>query len=238
MNRFVIVNDEPINQDMSINEIVKTNTPRGWEPVFENAKNELGMISDILEEKGEYLPLKKNLFRAFSLTPLQKVRVVIFGQDPYHGYDNNGQPQAQGLSFSVSRGVTVPPSLRNIYKEIKRSYPNWEIPNHGCLDHWASQGVLLLNSSLTVMPRNPDSHSKSKLWLPFIRWVLVAIENVNPKCIYVLWGKKAEKMKKFISNKAIILESSHPSPFSARRGFEGCGHFHKINEYLDNPIQW
>lgn len=176
------------------------------------------------------------IFNALNSTPLNKVKVVILGQDPYHGAN-----QAHGLSFSVQAGIVPPPSLINIYKELKRDL-NIDPPNHGCLQSWAEQGVLLLNTSLTVEANKAASHSKQG-WQQFTDKV---IETVNTYCahvVFILWGSHAQTKRSLIDpKKHLILCSAHPSPLSAHRGFFGCGHFSKANYFLENhgikPINW
>ena len=176
------------------------------------------------------------IFNALNSTPLDQVRVVILGQDPYHG-----PGQAHGLCFSVQPGVPVPPSLLNIFKELKRDL-NIDIPGHGCLQSWAEQGVLLLNTSLTVEQGNAGAH-KDKGWQLFTDKV---IEVTNQHCehlVFLLWGAHAQGKAKLIDpSKHLILKSVHPSPLSAYRGFLGNGHFGRTNKFLqqhDLPaIDW
>lgn len=176
------------------------------------------------------------LFNAFEQTPFHAVRVVILGQDPYH------QPnQAMGLSFSVPKGVTVPPSLRNIYKELAQTYPDFKIPNHGDLSSWANQGVLLLNSVLTVEANKAGSHSKWG-WQRFTDAVIQKLSAEKSGIIFLLWGNYAKAKADLIQgDKHHILTAVHPSPL-AGGGFVGCRHFQKVNEILsargDTPIQW
>lgn len=176
------------------------------------------------------------IFNALNSTPLDKVKVVIIGQDPYHGAG-----QAHGLCFSVQPGVPVPPSLLNIFKELKRDL-NIDIANHGCLQSWAEQGVLLLNTSLTVEQGNAGAHA-DKGWRPFTDKV---IEVVNQQCehlVFLLWGAHAQSKAKLIdASKHLILKSVHPSPLSAYKGFLGNGHFSRSNKFLQQhglqPIDW
>tara|TARA_B100001094_G_scaffold105802_1_gene101950 strand:- start:2003 stop:2611 length:609 start_codon:yes stop_codon:yes gene_type:complete len=182
-----------------------------------------------------YPPIDK-IFRAFDLTSFNTVRVVILGQDPYHG-----QNQANGLSFSVELGIPTPPSLRNIYKELKNDL-GIEPPNHGNLEHWAREGVLLLNTCLTVENGIANSH-QGQGWEIFTDAVLSVINAEKLNIIFVLWGRKAQKKKKFIDiSKHLIIESAHPSPLSAHNGFFGSKPFSKINRYLSAndlpPINW
>lgn len=181
-------------------------------------------------------PEKSLIFNAIQSTPFLNVKVVIIGQDPYH---NPGQ--AHGLSFSVPKGVKPPPSLLNIFKELK-SDCGIDIPTHGCLESWAQQGVLLLNAVLTVEENKPQSHANIG-WQYFTDHVIQAL-NQHPKTIvYLLWGSHAQKKAALIDTKKhIILIAPHPSPLSAHRGFLGCNHFSKANEALVSagrkPIDW
>lgn len=176
------------------------------------------------------------IFNALNSTPLDKVKVVIIGQDPYHGAG-----QAHGLCFSVQPGVAVPPSLVNIYKELKRDL-NLEIPRHGNLQHWADQGVLLLNTSLTVEHGLAGSHAK-------VGWQRLTdriIEIASQRCehlVFMLWGAHAQSKARLIdSTRHLVLKSVHPSPLSAHRGFIGNGHFSRANQFLRErgiaPVDW
>lgn len=172
-------------------------------------------------------PHQSNIFAAFDATPLSNLKVVILGQDPYHG-----QGQAHGLSFSVQDGVKVPPSLKNMYKEIKNEYPDFEIPKGGNLTHWAEQGVLMLNSILTVEARKPASHSKI-WWEEFTDSVIKNISNSCEGIIFLLWWNFSRWKKALIdTDKHFILESPHPSPFSAHSWFFWNGHFKQVNKIL------
>ncbi len=176
------------------------------------------------------------IFNALNSTPLDQVKVVILGQDPYHG-----PGQAHGLCFSVQPGVPTPPSLQNIYKELKRDL-NIDIPRHGNLQHWAEQGVLLLNTSLTVEQGNAGSHA-AKGWQPFTDRIIEVVSERRPHLVFLLWGSHAQGKQKLIdATKHLVLKSAHPSPLSAHRGFNGNGHFSRTNKYLQQqglePIDW
>ena len=176
------------------------------------------------------------IFNAFNLTPFDKVKVVILGQDPYHG-----KGQAHGLCFSVQNGVPPPPSLMNIFKELQDDI-GIDIPNHGNLTHWAEQGVFLLNASLTVRTGEPMSHSKIG-WATFTDTVIKKISELKKNVVFILWGKFAQEKRVLIDeSKHLILRSVHPSPLSAYGGFFGCRHFSKTNEYLVSkgidPVDW
>ncbi len=171
-------------------------------------------------------PPGPDIFNAFNLTPFDKVKVVILGQDPYHGPD-----QAHGLCFSVQRGVKTPPSLVNIYKEIHRDL-GIEIPPHGNLTHWAEQGVLLLNAVLTVEAGQAASHQK-RGWEQFTDQAIEHLNREREGLVFLLWGSHAQKKGKLIDrDKHCVLTAPHPSPLSAHRGFLGCGHFSRANQYL------
>ena len=182
-------------------------------------------------------PQPQNIFRAFWLTPFSQVKVVILGQDPYHG-----PHQAHGLSFSVQDGVKVPPSLQNIYKEIEQEFGIKKDFSNGNLEGWAQQGVFLLNAILTVQAHNAASH-KGKGWEQFTDHVIQTISDQREHVVYMLWGNFARSKKTLIdTNKHLVLESPHPSPFSAHNGFFGNNHFKLCNEYLikhsKDPIAW
>jgi uracil-DNA glycosylase len=180
-------------------------------------------------------PKGSAIFRALDLTPLDKVRVVILGQDPYHGPD-----QAHGLSFSVKPGVKVPPSLANIYKELKNDL-GINPPNHGFLEHWAQQGVLLLNSVLTVEMGKAASH-RGRGWEEFTDAVIGHINERTDPMVFMLWGSYAQKKAARVDSRHLVLHAPHPSPLSAYKGFLGCGHFGKCNAFLQaqgkSPIDW
>ena len=181
-------------------------------------------------------PTQNNIFNALKLTPYSNTKVVIVGQDPYHG-----ENQAHGLSFSVQKGVTLPPSLKNIYKEIYDDL-GIEEPNCGDLTKWAKEGVLLSNSSLTVIKDMPNSH-KDIGWSNLTDYIIKVLNQKEEPVVFILWGNFAKSKKQFITNKKhLILESTHPSPFSASSGFFGSHPFSKTNAFLDahgsEPINW
>ncbi|EIM90965.1 uracil-DNA glycosylase [Stereum hirsutum FP-91666 SS1] len=174
-------------------------------------------------------PAPKDIYSWSNFTPLGRVKVVIIGQDPYHG-----ARQAHGLSFSVPTGVAVPPSLRNIYAEIKAEFPEFVAPNHGNLTAWAENGVLMLNTCLTVRAGEAGSHSK-RGWEEFTDKVVDVVDRRGRGCVFLCWGAwAAKRVAKLDGNKHLILTSAHPSPFSAHKGFLGNGHFAKANEWLEN----
>ena len=184
----------------------------------------------------EIYPPGPLIFNALNSTPLDKVKVVILGQDPYHG-----PGQAHGLSFSVQPGIATPPSLVNIFKEMQRDL-NIPIARHGCLQSWADQGVLLLNTTLTVERANAASHA-NKGWQLFTDRIIEVVSEQRSDVVFLLWGSHAQSKQKLIDGtKHLILKSVHPSPLSAYRGFLGCGHFSQANRFLEQrglaPIQW
>lgn len=181
------------------------------------------------------------IFNAFNHTPFGKVRVVIIGQDPYHGQDDKGQPQAHGLSFSVPHGIAPPPSLVNIFKEISSDL-GIKMSRNGDLTPWADQGVLLLNATLTVEQAKAGAH-QGKGWEAFTDAAIAALNKHREGLVFVLWGSYAQKKGAFIDAKRhLVLKSPHPSPLSAHRGFFGNRQFSTINQYLvqhdQKPIDW
>ena len=187
-------------------------------------------------EKGEVFPPKEKIFRSLELTPIDSVKCVILGQDPYHDVG-----QAHGLAFSVNPGVKIPPSLQNIYKELHDELGTY-IPDNGFLEKWAKQGVLLLNTVLTVRAHEANSH-KGKGWEEFTDSVISEVNKLDTPVVFMLWGKPAQSKKKLLINpKHLVLETVHPSPLSVYRGFWGCGHFAKCNEFLEangeTSIDW
>ena len=187
--------------------------------------------------KKNIYPALEDLFNSFKYTDYENVKVVILGQDPYHG-----KGQAMGLSFSVNKGIKIPPSLKNIYKEICCEYGYKDIPNNGDLTKWAMQGVLLLNSVLTVEEGKPNSH-KNKGWEIFTDNIIKILNDKATPIVFMFWGNYAISKVKYITNsKHLILTSSHPSPFSARKSFFGCNHFKEANKFLKSnnikEIDW
>jgi uracil-DNA glycosylase len=214
-----------------------------WLEVLEDefGKPHMVELKKFLKEEKEagnkICPKGADIFNAFNKTPFSKVKVVILGQDPYHG-----ENQAHGLSFSVQKGIGIPPSLRNIYKELEKDIPAFKIPTHGDLTEWAEQGVLLLNASLTVRAGVPGSHQK-KGWEEFTDHVIKTISDKKEGVVFILWGSFAQAKAELIDKiKHHIIKSPHPSPFSADRGFFGSKPFSRTNEILENegktPINW
>lgn len=188
-------------------------------------KQIMEFVDDEYSKKTIYPPYD-DIFNAFKLTDIEDVKVVILGQDPYHE-----EGQAHGLAFSTPEGRPIPRSLMNIFKEINAEY-DYPIPESGCLEAWAKQGVFLLNTVLTVEDGNANSHSKCG-WQTFTDNVINLLNERTQPIVFLLWGKQAEKKKEFLTNpNHLVLVTSHPSPFSARRGFLGSNHFKLANEYL------
>jgi len=188
------------------------------------------------ELKRTIYPAGPLIFNAFEQTPFEQVKVVILGQDPYHG-----PGQAHGLAFSVNKGIPLPPSLKNIFKELGTDI-GLKTPVHGDLTHWAKQGVLLLNATLTVRASEANSHAKIG-WTNFTDAVISKIAAVHSGVVFILWGRFAQQKELLINqNKHHILKSAHPSPLSAHNGFFGCRHFSRTNELLvqqkKDPIDW
>lgn len=194
----------------------------------------------LLEEKQQgatIYPKGSDIFNALSHTPFDKVEVVILGQDPYHGTG-----QAHGLSFSVQKGMVVPPSLKNIYKELEADIPGFKTPKHGNLTQWADEGVLLLNATLTVRAHEAGSH-QGKGWEIFTDKIISTLSAQREGLVFLLWGRYAQNKASLIDEqKHTILKAAHPSPFSAYNGFFGCKHFSTTNEILvkkgKKPINW
>lgn len=205
-----------------------------WKEVLQDefSKNYFQKLTAFVKneyKKGKVYPAPKNIFRAFELCPFNSVKVVILGQDPYHG-----ALQANGLAFAVDDGVSLPPSLQNIYKELAKEYslPYESVAKTGDLSYLATQGVLLLNATLTVRANSAGSH-QDRGWEIFTDAVIRALSEKRDKIVFLLWGNYARaKGAQIDRSKHLVLEAPHPSPFSAASGFFGCGHFKKANEYL------
>ncbi|MDO6391180.1 uracil-DNA glycosylase [Pontibacter sp. BT731] len=198
-------------------------------------KNLVSFVKDEYTSQKVYPP-GNQIFSAFQYCPFDKVKVVILGQDPYHGPN-----QANGLAFSVKDGVRIPPSLVNVFKEIKNDLGK-DLPATGNLERWAEQGVLLLNATLTVRAGDAGSHQK-KGWEEFTDAVVLKVNDLKTGVVFMLWGAYAQKKGAFIDeSKHLVLKAAHPSPFAADRGFFGTQHFSKANEYLKaqgkEPIDW
>ncbi len=213
-----------------------------WKKIFYKEKKKKYFINLIKFIKNEYkkkiiLPKIKKIFNTFKYTKFNKIKIVIIGQDPY--YKKN---QAQGLAFSISKKIKITESIKNIYREIKNEYPKYKIPKHGCLKKWSKQGILLLNSILTVEQNKPLSH-KNIGWEKFTNNIITNINKYLKKIIFMLWGKYSQNKINLINKKKhIILSTSHPSPLSFNKGFNGCNHFKLVNKILKKlkrkKIKW
>lgn len=220
---------------MNLSKLIKT-LPPDWQEVLlpETEKLYFKLLSRAIRipsEEATVYPPSTKILRALQLTPLSEVRVVLLGQDPYIKQD-----QANGLAFSVNKGIALPPSLQNIFKELKQEL-DIPFPKHGDLTSWAKQGVLLLNTVLTVEEGRSGSHHNLG-WETFTKHI---ITNLNKKknLIFVLWGAKAQQLQEHITETShTVLKTTHPSPFSAHKGFFGCRHFIIINKLLEKPINW
>ena len=222
-------------------EPVKPTIEESWKNVLQDEFNKsyfIDLKAFLVEEKKKFriFPPGSLIFNAFNHTPFDKVKVIFIGQDPYHGYG-----QAHGLCFSVPLGITKPPSLENIFKELQSDL-GIPVPGHGNLVKWADQGVLLLNATLTVRENQAGSH-QNKGWETFTDAVISKLSELKHNLVFVLWGNYAIAKKILIDDsKHHILTAAHPSPFSAYKGFFGCRHFSRINEILaksgKEPIEW
>ena len=212
-------------------ESIELSINNDWKEIFNEEFSENYFIELMHKLNEEFsmktiFPSKQEIFKAFKVTPLKKLKVIIIGQDPYHGIN-----QANGLCFSVKKGSLIPPSLKNIYKEICNDV-GYSKYTHGDLTEWAEQGVLLLNTSLTVEKNSPSSHSKIG-WNKFTNKIISSISIRKQNLVFILWGNHAIKKEKLINkNNHLILKGPHPSPLSAYRGFFGCKHFSKTNLFL------
>ena len=221
---------------MSLIKYARRDLKDEWPELYTLARRNISKISDEIDDL-KYYPPTNEVFNAFVYTPLNTVRVVIIGQDPY-----SKKGQAMGLSFSVPDNVSIPPSLYNIFRELKAVYKDFKIPKSGDLTPWAEQGVLLLNMALTVAPGKPGSHLK--LWKHFLDLVIDVILDEKPNTIFVLWGKKAEDIMIGHDEPKYVLIAGHPSPSNRNGGFVGVArqHFKKINKILkkldEEPIDW
>ena len=212
--------------------------PNGWEELFSPRFAELAHLDAELAKIGPFYPFVYDVFNTYYFLRPENIRVVIIGQDPYHSSDNFNNPIAMGLSFSVRRGIDIPPSLKTVFKEIQEDL-GIARPRHGDLTSWVFRGVFLLNTSLTVKPDEPKSHGDR--WMTIVRPTLQHITVKSPKAIFLLWGAEAQKLKKYLGD-ARILEAGHPSTMNRTRPFAGCKHFSQVNNLLikdgGEPIDW
>jgi len=215
---------------------------KSWEPILgpllgQSYMVDLSFFVQQARDNGQVFPPQDLVFNAFRLTTFDSLKVVILGQDPYH---NDGQ--AHGLAFSVPEGIALPPSLKNIFKELETDILDFKIPKSGDLSYWAKQGVLLLNATLTVNAHQAGSHQK-KGWEKFTDQVIQAISENKEAVVFLLWGAYAQKKATLINaQKHLVLTAVHPSPLSVYRGFFGCRHFSQTNVFLqqrgEKPIDW
>lgn len=215
---------------------------KSWVPHLEKLtqNNDVIKLTQFLIEEyknGTIYPQPTEIFNALNVTPLEDVKVVILGQDPYHG-----EQQAHGLSFSVNDGIAIPPSLQNIFKELENDIINFSTPESGNLTKWAERGVLLLNTCLTVRQGEAGSH-RNRGWEVVTDVIIKTVSSMSKHVIFLLWGNHAQQKTSLIdARKHLILTAPHPSPLSAYKGFFGCNHFSKANEYLIwydiQPIDW
>jgi len=225
-------NESPILRGLQEEGWKKVLSPEFEKPYF---KDILKFLEAEKTDGSVFYPPENEVMNAFNYTPYDQVRVVLIGQDPYFNAD-----QAHGICFSVKKGVKVPPSLNNIYKEVESNIPGFKKPNHGYLEGWARQGILMLNATLTVRAGKANSHADCG-WQKFTDVVIDKLNKDKKGLVFILWGKFAQKKgAKLDKKKHHILEGAHPSPMA--KGFSGCGHFAKVNEMLQKegqpPIDW
>jgi uracil-DNA glycosylase len=243
-----ILDVSEVTNDWSYSRVIEEKCPPTWEPLFNSTEAIIKMVDKILKDKSILCPDVSNVFNAYYYTPLDRVKVLIIGQDPYHGINDDGTPQATGLAFSTSKGLSINASLRNIYIELERSSRvgtkdtnalEFEIPSHGDLTDWAKQGVMLLNTSLTV--EMGKSGKKGQVWMGLISETLKIISKHRPRTMVLLWGKNAQLLAPNLGSLK-YMTASHPSPQSCNLGFKGCNHFKLVNDYLvgikEKPINW
>lgn len=242
--KFVI--KEEIDDKWKIIDIVNKYPPYHWKDFFKDNIETLEEISKILEKEKRFFPLKKDIFKVFELISPKEIKVVIIGQDPYPNeteYEGEILPQATGIAFSIRDNDKLTSSLINIYKEVLNCCaPNKDVKEikNGNLISWVRQGVLLLNSNLTVRPKEPGSHKT--LWFPFIAEVIKYLDRIKKNMLFVFWGKAAKNFLEKYVEKGKVLSAAHPSGYAASKGFLGCEHFSLINEHLkengEKPINW
>jgi uracil-DNA glycosylase len=245
---MIHIANEPfdLKKNWSIETIAKECTPWSWDRVFNDAKDELKDISEMIENrKTQLCPQKQNIFNAFHMTPLHKIKVVILSDSPYCEINEfTGLPRDIGLAYSQSRQDLPSQAIKNIFTELKNEYPEYQVPNHGNLVEWASRGVLLLNACLTTDINVRSAHMR--LWMGFIHYVINALMVRHPNMIYLFWGNKCDDIKTMLNNKCVILEAGNPhSKYQSkdpRFAFLGCGHFRKVNDILkqrgEKEIDW
>lgn len=239
---------ERFTDSMSYSDYIDKCCSQAWKPFFESQREELNYIYRKINEMRKIkriFPLHEFTFRIYELLPPQDVRVIILGQDPYDDLGKDYLPKATGVAFSTRKTAGLPPSFREIYKELENSIPRFTKPSHGCLDYWISQGVFLLNASLTVYENNKvdkkDTGHKA-IWKEFVLNTINYLLKVNPNIMVLLWGKKAQEIEDKLNTKN-ILTAPHPSPMNqGYNKFSGCGHFVKVNRHLalleQKEIDW
>lgn len=227
-----------INDDWTIERIAKEAPPLTWEPLFKHALLELTHISKKLDKEnalGVYYPSKKLIFNALNIVNSNDIKCIIIGKEPYNLINKD-----QGLCFSVHKEDVVPLTIKNIYKELTTTVKGFTPPNHGCLEQWGKQGVLLLNQCLTVGPKK--SHYEYELWYGFINKLFKFITTINPNTIILLWGADAQNINEIIPDSFVRLEAGYPNGYKVQTDFLGCNHFNKVNEILikqkKTPIDW
>nr|QBK93066.1 MAG: uracil-DNA glycosylase [Pithovirus LCPAC403] len=240
-NRMTLV-DESIDSSWSLVKMAKERPPIGWEDLFhqEDVLLELKSLDRKLSKMSPYYPKKKNVFKAFELTPFESINVVILGQDPYHTTQKNGKPVAQGYSFGCDPYDKIPASLNSMLKELSSDL-KIPISTSGDIRYWAIQGVFLPNMCLTVDPKGKGK-SHGKIWKGFMLKVFDRILEVNPDVVFVLLGRTAQSIKNDLRTSFYSIEATHPSPISASRGFYNSKIYSKVNDRLTalgkNPIDW
>lgn len=237
-----VVDTSDVTEDWTIRDVAIKRSPRGWVKLMNTLGPTFDRIEKVIEKKKEgqkrvVVPLKKDLFTALHWCANPKV--IIIGQDPYYTLMDDGTPDAVGAAFSTRRDARLRDSIRNIFLEVKRDYPDFKIPEHGDLSGWAKQGVLLLNVSFTTFAGQDKAHKG--IWMGVTKAILDEVQERSPNAVALLWGKDAQDMAQFLG-KLIYFTASHPSPKSAERGFFGCNHFKLANEHLISkgciPIDW
>lgn len=247
--RLIAIQVSPVGSNWSLSNIITYRCPPTWEEFFAVAKENVEYIDKFLAQPAQiqkgFYPAKRDVFRAFSVTPLEKVEIVVLAQDPYHDTSELDSCRATGLCLSVDSHDSTPPSLRNIMKELENTYPGISISGGGSLVNWAMQGVLLLNAALTVNPGEPASHLKSGVWDGFHTRLFRFLAEKRPGCIYVFigsWEGKAKDFEKKIDPKGVIINCPHPSPRNLTKKFLGCGVFKEIDKAMiarkKQPIDW
>jgi uracil-DNA glycosylase len=223
-----------VDDRWSIANIVKYTTPEGWAELFvRRAAKEIEDIDKKIST-AKVVPKRKDLFKIFHMLRPEEIKVVIIGQDPYPRVG-----VANGMAFSVERGIQIPSSLQNIFKELQRTISEFKYPSHGDLTNWVRQGVFLMNSALTTLPEVPGAHSG--LWFGFALCAIEEIQQKSSRVIFLLWGRVAQDLAKYLSSSSIILKAPHPSGMNGGK-FIGCDHFRQVNEKLKSlgkkEIDW